>query len=321
MIDKLELRLPVGMQFRSEVSDLFRVDYATNTLAGRPSRHYTRVLDLRPIGLDSFLHLSCKRGARGQHKLELLDTSKKPYSELVRQVEAVCYGDSNRLGIMRIDLCADIPDVPVNWFLPRARIRHKQLSNGIGPLKYQIIARAGIETITAGRRPNVMRFYDKVAESKMQFRNMQWKASKDTDELNFEKEFGFPENAIVTRVERQCGGGRIPEQLAVFGQLPQAANFNPFQALEISSGGGSILPDVTNCDSVNEWLIGMQANRMIQEMGMQAFRRWLNRHSNGNSARLLKRIHAFLPGPDDHDLTVETICEVYRKSVIQQLSA
>jgi hypothetical protein len=250
-----------------------------------------------------------------------MDTGKKPYSELVRQVDAVCYGDPDRLGIMRIDFCADIRDIPVSWFQQRVRIRHKQLSSGIGPLKWQTISRAGIETIMAGRRPNVMRFYDKVAESKMQFRRMKRKSSEDADELTFEKEFGFGEDSVITRVERQCGGGRIPREIDKFGQLSQAAYFNPFEALEITNNGRSALPEVNACDSVNEWLIGMQVNRMIEEMGMQTFRRWLNRHSNGNSARLLKRLHAFLPGDDDCKLTVAALAEAYRASVIQQLSA
>lgn len=229
-----------------------------------------RVFDLRPIGLDALLHLACRRGSRGQHKLELLDTGKKPYSELVRQIDAVCYGDHDRLG----------------------------LSSGIGPLKWQTISRAGIETIRAGRRPNVIRVYDKVTESKAQFRKIKRKLSKDADELDFEKEFGFAEDAVVTRVERQCGGGRIPPEIERFGQLSRAADLNPFSALEITGNDRSTLPDVTECDSLNEWLSGMQVNRMIQEMGMQSFRRWLNRHSNGNGVRLLKRLHAFLPGAE-----------------------
>jgi hypothetical protein len=69
----------------------------------------------------------------------------------------------------------------------------------------------------------VTRGYDKVAESKMQFRKMKRKANKDADELDFEKEFGFPEDAVLTRVERQCGGGRIPEEVSTFGQLSRAA--------------------------------------------------------------------------------------------------
>jgi hypothetical protein len=166
----------------------------------------------------------------------------------------------------------------------------------------------------------MVRIYDKVAESKMQFRKMKRKVSKDADELDFEKEFGFPEDAVLTRVERQCGGGRIPEEVAAFGQLSRAAYLNPFEALEITNSGQSQLPEVNDCDSVNEWLIGMQVNRMIQEMGMQTFRRWLNRNSNGNGARLLKRIHSFLPGSGDCALTVQTIVATYRASVIKQLS-
>lgn len=321
MIDKLELRLPASTLFTKRVTALFLRDPKTDALCGRPSRHYARVLDLRPVGLDSILHVSCKRGSRGQHKLELLDTGKKPFSDLIRQVEAVRGGDNEQLGVMRIDFCADLRGVPVSWFHQRVRFRYKQLSTQIGPLPYQTISKAGIETLSAGRRPNLVRIYDKVAESKMQFRRMSRKASKDADPLDFEQEFGFREDDIVTRVERQCGGQRIPEQVDTLGHLPRAANFNPFEALEIESSGLSKLPVVSECDSVTEWAAGRYFNQMIQEQGMQTFRRWLNRESKGNGARTLKRYKPFLPPAEDQVVTVRTIFETYRASLIRQLSA
>lgn len=321
MIDKIELRLPASTLFTREISAFFLLNPETETLAGRPSRLDARVIDLRPAGLDSILHVSCKRGGRGQHKLELLDTGKKSYSELTRQVEAVRGGDNEQLGIMRIDFCADIHGVPVSWFQQRVRFLHKQISNQIGPLPYQTISRAGIETISAGKRPNIVRIYDKVAESKMQFVKMRRTASKEADVLNFEQEFGFPEEAVITRVERQCGGGRIPEQVDTFGHISRAASFNPFEVIEIESSGRSRLPAVGECDSVTEWAAGMYFNQMIQEQGKQTFQRWLNRESNGNGARTVKRYKAFLPQAEGCPVTVRTIFETYRTSVIRQLSA
>ena len=40
----------------------------------------------------------------------------------------------------------------------------------------------------------------------MQFRRMIKRSSKDADVLDFEKEFGFSPESILTRVERQLGG-------------------------------------------------------------------------------------------------------------------
>jgi hypothetical protein len=251
----------------------------------------------------------------------MLDTGKKPYSTLVAQVDAIIDGPSDDLGIMRLDLCADIPGVPVSWFHPRVRIRYKRMSHQIGPLTHEIISKAGMETISAGRRPNIVRIYDKVAESKMQFQKMVKRSSKEADPLDFEKEFGFCEDSTRTRVERQFGGGRIPEMLLTFGKLPHAPDFNPFDILEITGNTGTRLPTVDECDGVTEYLAGMQLNRMILEQGAQSVKRWLNKQSKGNSARTLKRYHRFLPVSNDESITVQRLFDIYRCSVIDQLAA
>jgi hypothetical protein len=323
LIDKIETRLQSSVTFRKEIRALIRqIDYSTGKGFMRPSRFYVGVGDLRPLGIDALLHYHCKKGGQGNHKLEMLDTGKKPYSALVAQLEAVIDAPLDDLGIMRVDFCADIPDVPVSWFHPRTRILYKRLSNQIGPLKNEIISKAGIETISAGRRPNVFRIYDKVAESKMQFRRMVKRSSKDADLVDFEKEFGFSPESILTRVERQYGGGRIPEEVSTFGKLCCAApTFDPFDVLIITGETGANLPSVKECDSVTEYLAGKELNRMVSEVGLQAARRWLNKETGGNGARTLKRFHRFLPGSDRDSMTVKRIFDTYRTSVMRQLAS
>ncbi len=287
----------------------------------QPSQHYAGIANLRPFGIDCLLHYRCKHAGNGSHKLEMFNTGSKPYSSLVAQVEAVVNGQIDSLEMMRIDLCADIPDVPVSWFHSRMRIRYKRLSHTIGPVSCQTISRAGIETISAGRRPNILRIYDKVAESQMQFRRMCRQASKDSDTLEFEKEFGFSTNSVLTRVERQFGGGRIPEPLSTFGQLANAAAYNPFDILEITGDTGASLPTVQECGSVTEYLAGKELHRMVSESGLQSTRRWLNAQTTGNGARTLKHYHRFLPGSDADSLSVERICKIFQESVAKQLGA
>jgi hypothetical protein len=287
----------------------------------RPSRFYVGIGDLRPLGIDGLLHYHCKQGGKGNHKLELLNTGKKPYSELDAQIEAVIDGSSENLETMRVDLCADIFGVPVSWFHPRLSIRYKRLSHQIGPLKLEIIGNAGIETISAGRRPNIIRLYDKVAESEMQFRKMTRKSSKDADPLDFEGEFGFKRDCVLTRVERQFGGGRIPEPLSTFGKLSNAAQFNPFDILEMTENADAHLPSVRDCSGVSEYLEGLGLNIVVSHMGFQQAKRWLNLESKGNASRILKRQQRFLPGTSTDSMTVRRIFETYQASVIRQLSA
>ena len=221
---------------------------------------------------------------------------------------------------MRIDLCADIMGIPIAWFLNRLRIRHKRIAHEIGQLKYQRIGRAGIQTLSGGMRPNIVRVYDKVAEYKEQLRKMRRKRSMDADELTLESEFGVPEKAVITRVERQFGGQRIPTMIDCFGQLKRLPEFNPFTNIEIRNGSGAKVPTIAAC-GLDMWLSGTRLNELQIEMGEQQFRRWLNENSSGNSSRCLKRYAAFLQPPGENLLTAQTIFEQYRESVAKQLSA
>ncbi len=322
MNDKLDLGIPEKALFRSEVQSAIReVDYRTGLSRFRPSRFYLGRGDLRPLGIDAILHVGYKFGDSHDHKLELLDTGKKSYSDLVTIIEAVTYADPEQLRVMRIDLCADVPGVPVLWFQPRVRVKYKRFANEIGQLKYERIGRGGIETLTAGKRPNLIRIYDKVAESKEQFRKILRKYSRDSESPTFENEFGFPENAIVTRVERQFGGDRIPECLNTFAKLPRAPEFNPFTSIEIIDGRGSRVPTIAECGGLTEWVIGTRYRELRDEMGMQQFRAFLNRHSQGNASRIIEKYSRFFAAGDDDCLDVGRIFSIYRQSAVRQLSA
>lgn len=322
MIDKIELRLPSTVYFQREIRSLLRnVTYASSESSMRPSRDYAGVGDIRPFGIDALLHYRCKRGSHGNHKLEMLDTGTKPYSALVAQIEAVVDHPVHDLGVMRLDLCADLPGVTVSWLHSRLRVKYKRISRTIGPLTADVIGNVGIETISAGKRPNMVRAYDKVAECRMQFRKMERKASKEADRLDFEREFGFSPDAVLTRVERQFGGCRIPDGISTFGHLSKAVEFNPFDVLEITGDTGSRLPTVRECESVTDYYAGLEFNRHVKAEGLQNVRRWLNSETGGNGARFLNRMKAFLPGSNADSMTVQRIFETYQESIRRQLGS
>ena len=325
MIDKLELRLPRVTLFRPAVREfLAESRHFKKSSRTMGSGRYEWVTNLRPIGIDALLHYSLKREEKdpheGESKLELLDTGKKGFSDLVVQIDETVECTPDDLDIMRIDLCADIHQVPVQWFLGRTRVKFKRIANEIGVPKYQRIGKAGIETISAGKRPNIVRVYDKVAECKDQLRKLQRKRSRDADELTLEREFGISENAVITRVERQFGGQRIPREIDCFGRLSRLPEFNPFTNIEIRNGTGANIPTIEEC-GLDTWLSGDSLHRRQNEMGEQQFRRWLSKYSNGNAARYLKKYADFVQPDGDNVLTTETIFRTYRDSVMKQLAA
>lgn len=325
MIDKLELRLPRMTSFRPLIREfMLESQNFENSSRRMRSGRYSWVTDLRPIGIDALLHYGLKREERdpheGEHKLELLDTGVKGYSSLVDQIESTMEESIFDLDVMRIDLCADIVGVPIEWFLSRLRIKFKRVAHEVGTLKAQRIGRAGIQTLSAGKRPNIFRAYDKVAELKTQLRELQRKRSRDADAITLESEFGISENATITRLEQQFGGNRIPFQIDSFGNLRDLPEFNPFTRVEISTGTGAHVPAIADC-GLNFWLTGTRLRELQDEMGRQQFRRWLTTHSNGNSARWVRKYEPFLDLENDNAVTPETVFQTYRESVQKQLAA
>jgi hypothetical protein len=287
------------------------------------SGRYEWVTDLRPAGIDALLHYSLKREENdpheGEHKLELLDTGFKTFAAILDQIDQTIEVPTSDLELMRIDLCADFHGVPVDWFFNRLRVRFKRVCYEMGLLKYQRIGKAGIETITAGRRPNIVRAYDKVAEHRHQLRRLNRKRS-DADKLTLQSAFGIPENETITRIERQFGGGRIPFQIDCLGKLPTLSAFNPFTNIEIVNGSGAGIPTIAEC-GFDVWVTGTRLRELRDEMGAQQFNRWLNVNSTGNGARYRKRYAQFLEPDFDGQVTSDTLFEVYRASMEKQLAA
>ena len=314
MIDKIELRLPPQTDFSPRVTAQLR-----KFGAARPSQHYSGVLDLRPHGFDAILHYR-KRRDDHTHKLELFETGKKTHSELASLIESVAEIDSGPLELTRIDLCADIPDVPVSWFHAHARFKYKRIERRVGKLKWDVICRTEIETVTAGARPNVSRIYNKIAQELGEFRKDCKKQSRDADSLEFEQEYGHKKTDMLTRIERQYGGGRLPKSLRTFGMIGNAAEVDPFDTIELISNQVGIVPREEDYE-FGEWLKGMRLHDEAKVRGMQNFRRWLNSRSKGNGSRMMKRYAAFMPSSDTYTLEKADILRIYCESTIRQLAA
>lgn len=320
MIDKLDIRIPRDASFRKSVSEYTRgLPYETYTARVRPAVHYVGKADLRTIGIDALLHVQCKHGDH-DHKLEIFDVGKKTFSEIAALVDSVTDANPEAMGIMRIDLTADVDGIPVPWFKEHARFKFKRTEREYGEVKYEMIGRGEVETIMAGSRPNVYRIYNKVAESRVQFRRMQKKRNLDAEPLEFEKEFGFKDTDILTRVERQCGGDRIPAELESLGSLHRAPDYNPFQNIEIISAGLPTLPTPEQCNGI-DYFTGMGMYHEAKRVGMQEFRKLLNRQTNGNGARTMQRYRPFFVNEGRNSISATELFEIYRKSVKEQLSA
>jgi hypothetical protein len=320
MIDKLDLRIPKDLVRGETIEEAFSYDPTKPDLCCvRPAKHYDGVADLKKRGIDAILHFRCRHGDN-HSKLEILNVGEKGYSEIVRIIQKLTPTDPDELQIMRLDLAGDVREVPVSWFKDHARFKFKRSDKEYGEMKYSLVGKGDVETIYAGSRPNFYRIYNKVKEHQFQFRKMQRMTSKDADTLDFEQEFGVKETDVLTRIERQCGARGIPRGFEAFGALGRLAEFNPFTAIEIIASDSRVLPRLEDCRGVEYYtVLGIRAER--KRLGMQAFRKQMNRLTGRNAARTFEYYRPFLIDESGEPVTMRQIVDAYQESTRAQLAA
>jgi hypothetical protein len=271
------------------------------------------------------LHHFCKH-KDGNHKLELLDTGAISYQRMQQEITRVFDVDPSAMSITRIDLAADVPDVPVEWFQVHARAKWKQWLARF----YSEMDRRSVQTLYFGKRPNCIRIYDKVSEYQNQFHQMCRRASDAAELPTFEEVFKLPETSVLTRVERQIGGCRLPRPIDTIKKMRYLPDFNPFDRLELLNGKArskqttgtplkAALSTHPDRDS-DERMKGFVINLLFKELGAQEARAFLNQQSKGNAARYIRTYRAFLPS-DDAGLDDYELLRRYQESVSRQLAA
>lgn len=325
VIDKVDVRIPAGTQFSTEFARLYpeiRNDPRVNPF--RSTRYYDSVGDLRRFGYDAVLHMGCALDKKGNHKLELIDTGRMTYGQMAHEIQRIFDTNPRRLEMMRVDLAADVQDVPVSWFAGHVRARWKRFAADLGKIgedpemEYCRMGKQTVETLYFGKRPNCFRIYDKIAEFKHQYAQLTRRASDAAELPSFADAYGYPASGItLTRVERQIGGSRVPTEIDTFGKLKRAPEFNPFDKLEFLAPG-KVEPSIEKYD-VEAWLKGKGLRQLIDTEGMHRARAFLNAHSGGHASRYFQTYREFLPA--DTGIDARRLFAVYQQSVAKQLAA
>ncbi len=318
MLDKIEVRVPysAGFQrgFRFFAGEV-RYDKASTPI--RRSMHYTGSCDLRPFGIDAILHMNLKRGKkRRSHKLELLHTGGKSLRQMHELIQRVFCVDPDVLELMRVDFASDQDGVTIAHAYGSVRVKFKRSANAIGELDYETVGGRRLEYFRYGKSPNCFRVYDKPAECKARFPSLLKLSNPDAEPPTFDDLFGFPPDTVKTRFERQAGGKGIPQVLSRFGQLRNAADFNPFLKLEIIPNSFPF-PD-PKVFGVARSLKLAGIHSFIERLGFQQARATLN--CDRNVKRLIDDYSRYLEETrSTSQLSVDAILESYRKSVMQQI--
>lgn len=348
MIDKLDVRIPEFAapgpvlagpleQLRKHPLPLFR-----------PSRHYQYTCDLRePFDIDAVAHLFLRHG-RKNHKVEIIDAGEKTLEEMVNIVTKLFDVTPWTLEVMRVDLAADVEGVPVHWFKDHAYVNRKQFSSRIEKSfeqEVQIVGmgRATAQTLYAGKRPNLLRIYNKLAEWRVQWlrivsRCRRHNAGIDDFEMTDEqryfgrlipptfqeycraRDYEFKPSNVLTRIERQIGG-RIPPEFATLGDLRHAHETNPFDGLRIVSGAwdNSFFPPPEGVP-IRNFLAAVGYEWLKEQIGSeQLARQFVSQHANGNAKRILDCLAESLP-PSRPAITLDDIHSSFRASTLPQTS-
>jgi hypothetical protein len=351
VIDKADFRIPEFAQpgpVLARVFGMLRNGYAVPPF--RPTRLYQFSADLRKdFDIDVIVHLYCRYG-RPNHKVEILDAGDKTLEEIAAIIAQLFLVDPWTLSTMRVDLAADIAGVPVPWFQQHALVNRKQFSSQIKKSAEQELQFVGMgtavaQTIYAGKRPDFMRIYNKLAELRKQQRKLEIDCNRfnrrmEGMELSEEQRYygsrvaptfeeycrthgyQYQEGDVLTRIERQIGGDRIPPELKTLNDLRFAHELvEPFKGLRLV-GPESILNanSVPEGVPVRDWLAALGLNWLSEYLGSaQLAHSFVRRNSNGNGKRILESLEDCLP-PTRPPLTMEEIMASFRKSTLEQTS-
>lgn len=305
VIDALEIRLPGQSRFAEEV----QVILDQPTLRIRRTKYYRRILDLRPFGFSSLLHYA--NWKTGDHKLELTNVGIMALSTMLAEIAAVIECDPCALEIMRVDLAADVFGYTVDWFHENMWASRKRYSK-------EIFENGCVRTFYLGRRPDFFRIYDKGGLRRIAYQHLLSHQSTCKPLPSFKEMHSHSINEVLTRVERQCGGGRVPKQIDTLGKLASnAVIFNPFETLKIRAetrASEAIADEYRGGDYFNAQAL----LRLIEKRGLAEARRTIHEKTSGNASRFLKRLDRLVMGAsqaENLDLYAE-----YQRSVTQQLA-
>ena len=354
MLDKLELRIPAGTPFAKDFeigSELLR----GAAFGFSPTRFYTLSGDLRGYGHDALLHLGHRFGNHN-HKLEFVSSGTKTFSELLEGIKKIWDVDPLTLTLMRADLAVDIPHIPVPWFREHARFKHKQFAsqldkaNDENEAQFVTMGSAISQTLYAGKRPNLIRIYNKREEWLKQWRREVCNVKRFNRRLKgfdfspeqieeftqtpptFEefcraKDIALPPGQVLTRVERQIGGDRVPPQLDTVAKLRELQYYKPFENVEFLASPYFACPgppgsETGRNESIRDHLAGIGFQQICKQRGsVQAGVAYVTKHGKGNGKRVLDSIRPYWPVPDAaYKLTTEQLNAEFCKSAAKQLA-
>ena len=302
MIDKLDLRVPGVVPLTREFAAVYASTMG-DPKRWRSSKHYAKTASFEDCGYPVILHMDCMMTKKNLHKIEILQTGEKTIGEMRRIAGSIFDCDPGGMGIMRLDLTADVEGVSVDWFKRHTLVQFKKTTRQHFNVETGLTVRKGTaETLYAGVKPNQIRIYDKTAERRMQYSKYLAKFIRATSEMpdsfeveptSFEAMFGISERRMITRVERQVAARDI-EKLGIttVQSLQRIDSVRPFANMiffDTPTSGPSL-----EGYSFHDKLAIEALQTRIHEFGISETLAWMRSQTGKNFLRAKERYGPFL---------------------------
>lgn len=286
-IDKLELRIPAGNHWDNRLEALCKFGVGLNRRQHlMQGNHYRSGFDLIQAGLSSLLY--CRHRDTGDSKLVLVGVGGLSFAQIVEKVSVVFGDETLDLSAVRIDLAADVFGYSMAFFRDTVSVARKRSGKEYGTLQYEHAFTGTVETLEYGRRPNLIRIYDKRAQLEAAVRRIRGRMARESELHTQLSAASSSDEAPWTRVERQYGGRGIPKQLATLRAIRDAAReVNPFESITFHRPAA---PSDLSHLSGPKYARCLGLKTMIERDGMPGAIREFNRRSPGKGRRQIEMI-------------------------------
>jgi hypothetical protein len=324
MIDKADLRVPRLTPFTPEFQEAYEASHHSERSPWKSNGYFTSTADMRDYGYEARLHMYSALTREPIHKLEIYETGGKSYAEMRDLVQSIFVCDAERLGTMRVDLCADIYGVDVGWFKRHMTVKGKRLHREFGETSpYQTIQNGHAQTLYAGCKPNQFRVYNKALERLVRWKSYVKRLARDFPEevpIPYAAMYGHAESDTITRIERQIVARDLQRcDLATFASLKNATAFNPFTPVQILPQCNAPQPEAYPFAT---WCAGMYLQDQIRTTGLASTLAEMRKWTGRNFYREQKRFAPFLGVPENGTcLDASGLFNAYRNTLERQLGS
>jgi hypothetical protein len=320
MIDKLDLRIPRLIPFSRSFKEHYDELHTKNVF--HRTDYYAHSADLSAYGIDARLSLYALKGRENGHKLELRRVSRMSRTEIQQVIRAVFDVFPNTLKVARVDFAVDVPNITVDWCRKNMEVRYKRARGAItSDPSMGHFAGSIIETLYFGKRPNLIRIYDKRAQLHHEAKTQATRIQQPGFRASFDQTSSSRADVALalTRIERQIGKG-LPKEIETLGNLlSPSLTFDPFDCLKITNSPPA--PIISPEESFETRSTALFLFDLIHAEGRQAANAYVRKHGNGNTKKIWNKYDSLLVGTaDDAGLNDERLREMFSMSLISQLA-